>query len=43
MLVLKTNIYQSKLIENQYYASLIVEHPIPDFDLMDEHQLALCV
>ena len=39
MLVLKTNIYQSKLIVIQHFSSLVREHSIPDSDFMDRHVL----
>ena len=37
MLVLKTNIYKSKLIVIQHCTSLVREHSIPDSDFMDGH------
>ena len=39
MLVLKTNIYQSKLIVIQHFKSLVREHSISDSDFMDRHKI----
>ena len=39
MLVLKTNIYFSKLIVIQHCTSLVSEHSIPDSDLMEGHEI----
>ena len=37
MLVLKTVIYKSKLLDFQNYASLELEHSEPDTDYIDKH------
>jgi len=43
MLVLKTVIYYSKLLDFQNYASLELEHSEPDTDFIDKHYLVVDV